>query len=509
MSARLGVQLGCVILGVAAALSAASSQQGPSRQVQQGALDAVVYVDANGCVDQQPRAGTGFVFERTGQIITAHHVVGGCSSVFVTYPAAVARSQRRFPTTVGRVYASGDLAILQVAAPPATPVLRRAPQPADRVQEHAGLGFQNAELSADALPVTFSPSRETSLDAFLPHEAQQELSRNRSLIDTHRDVLRFNRALEPGMSGGPIINDAGAVVGIVAGGLKAGTVPASWGWPAEWIANLLVSQERTDTPVTIVGSFFTLHDLAAVSAAARSNRTIRCGDLEFSYRGRRAFEEVVPGSDDQQRLQIITGASRPSDLYDLQFDVWRHAASGATALLPAGYAISVENGACVARSQTGPFQQVLWGRSAQPADMQIAAQMFEQGIMSPRVPYTFLWQWDPILTKFAIDNFGQPNLMAGPISQTRSDGLVFTRKGVVHAKTQIGLQGPTANSFETLATRSGAFMGAGTINDNVPPQLYLCIGNQWLGAGCDQMYAYFKEWTHFVLSTQLSTYPVF
>jgi hypothetical protein len=52
-------------------------------------------------------------------------------------------------------------------------------------------------------------------------------------------------------------------------------------------------------------------------------------------------------------------------------------------------------------------------------------------------------------------------------------------------------------------------MGAGTINDNVPPQLYLCIGNQWLGAGCDQMYAYFKEWTHFVLSTQLSTYPVF
>src|SRR5262249_25411231 len=144
-------------------------------------------------------------------------------------------------------------------------------------------------------------------------------------------VLRFNRQLEPGMSGGPIIDPAGAVIGIVAGGLKAGTVPASWGWPADWIANLLVSQDPTNASLSIAGTFFTLRDLATVSSAIRSGRTIRCGYLDFSYRGRRSYQEVSRGSDDQQRLQIIAQKSNAQDLAQYQFDVWRHDASGATA----------------------------------------------------------------------------------------------------------------------------------------------------------------------------------
>ncbi len=281
MSARWLIRLGAGTSGVLVALAAAHSQGGPSQQIQRQALASVAYVEADQCRDRQPRGGTGFVFERPGQIITAHHVVGGCSTVVVTYPERVVQGPRRFPATITRVYASGDLALLAVATPPPTQALRIASSTPDKTKVHVGVGYQNGELSPEAVAVTFSPSDETRLNAFLPVDAQQELSRSRSLIDTNREVLRFNLALQPGMSGGPIINQSGEVVGIVAGGLKAGTVPASWGWPAEWLASLLTSRESTDTPVFTAGIFFTLRDLRTIATAIQTDRTIRCGALDF------------------------------------------------------------------------------------------------------------------------------------------------------------------------------------------------------------------------------------
>lgn len=181
----------------------------------------------------------------------------------------------------------------------------------------------------------------------------------------------------------------------------------------EWIANLLVSQDPTSAPVSIAGTFFTLHDLATVSSAIKSGRTIRCGYLDFSYRGRRSYQEVSRGSDDQWRLQYIAQKSNPQDLAQYQFDVWRHDASGATALMPADFEISTSGGACVARAMVGPFQEVLWGVPAQQMELQGAAQAFELSVMQPRAPYQIGWTWDTVLTKFALDNNGQQNLVAG------------------------------------------------------------------------------------------------
>ncbi|MEA2841043.1 MAG: hypothetical protein QOF41_2373 [Methylobacteriaceae bacterium] len=482
-------------------------QPAPSMRTQQGALDSVVYVEAQQCPDNQGRAGTGFTFENAREIITAHHVVGGCSAVTVTYAQADAGGQRRFSAAVTRIYSSGDLAMLQVANPPAAPALKRTARPIDKTQAHVGLGFQNGELSADGIAVTFSPSQESRLNRFLPAEALQELTASGSLIDINRQVLRFNRALQPGMSGGPIINAAGEVVGIVAGGLKAGTVPASWGWPSDWIDNLRSSKEAANISVSTARTFYTLRDLSALSTAIQTGRTIRCGDLDFSYRGRRPYKEVVRGSDDQQRLQIILQFADSSDVDPLMFDVWAHAASGATALMPTGYEIRKESDLCVARSQRGPFTQLLWGRYAQALDIQSAAQAFES-MMFSRVPNVTAWNWDQYLTKFPVDAFGQVNYLAGPSAQTRSDGLVFTRKGLVLGQTSQGLQGPVANSFETLAARNGSFMGVGTINHTMMTRFFECQATQWSGQDCNQVRANFREWLHFVLSTQLSTYPV-
>jgi len=403
MTFRLVVPLGAGLLTSIAVFSAAFSQNHLIRQAQTTALASVVYIESKGCSDQSTRGGSGFVFEHAGQIVTAHHVVGGCSDITVLFPEGSVAGSRLFAASVRNVYPAGDLALLTVNNPPPTPALQLATPPPDTTSIFAGLGYQNREISPDGLPVTFSPNPETRLSHWLPVPAQQELTRSGSRIDTGRAVLRFNAQLEPGMSGGPIINDTGKVVGIVAGGLRAGTVPASWGWPSEWLASLLSSDEPRNSAVKVAGTFYTLADLTRIRTAAQDGRKITCGELEFTYHGRRPYRDIAASSDDQPRLAIITQASRPEDLDQLQFDVWVHHASGATALMPAGYQLSYENGVCVV--EAGLLHQVLWAKNAQWNELQQTANNFELSVMSPRVPYPFGWELDPILSKIAIDNF--------------------------------------------------------------------------------------------------------
>lgn len=473
------------------------AQDGPSLETRRKVLQSLVSVRATDCVDQTSRAGSGFALNTPGAIVTAHHVVGGCRKVRVTYEGGDPGSSRLKAATIARILASGDLALLEVQDPPAVPALALSPRPADRSQKHAGFGFQNAQPSADDLLVTFSSSSDILSD-ILPEEARRELGSIRSPIDLRRKVLRFNVALQPGMSGGPIIDAAGHVVGIVAGGLKAGAAPASWGWPSEWVNDLLKSSEPPNLPVQVAGAYFSLSEMTAVASALQTGRKIACGSLQLLYAGTRRFEDLARGADDQPRLQYILAAStRPhSELNRFEFDVWTDQKSGATAVTPSGYAIRKEGDVCVARSSKGPFSQIVWGTDARD-HLQAAAVaiQFEQQVMLPRVPYMHGAEIDQVLTTQG--------------AQFRMNGMIFYRKGFTHPKERPTPPWPPrlAHSFETLIAKSGTFLGVGTVNDEYPPQLLACVRANFNHPSCAGILGHLQEWTHFILATQLSTYP--
>lgn len=474
------------------------AQDGPSFQVREAVLKSLVYVRASNCSDNTDRAGSGFALDGPGTIITAHHVVGGCRNIRVTYEGLPAQTQRSWPATIQRVLSAGDLALVSVAAPPSVPALKLAPPPPDPNRTYAGFGYQNAQLTAGDQLVTFSTGARRLSD-ILPNEARKELERNNSAINFDRAVLRFNVALQPGMSGGPIIDANGRVIGIVAGGLKAGAAPASWGWPSEWISSLQTSTEQTSQNVTIASSYYTLSEMNAEAAAIQSDRNITCGVLTFSYRGTREFPDIARSSDDQQRLQYIMAVStRPlSEIESLKFDIWVHKQSGATVVTPAGYPLTQQGDVCTVRSSSGPFSQVVWGtRATDPMQVQQVSQQFELGIMFPRAPYQYGFQLDFALTT------------QGP--QLRENGMVFNRKGFTQPKAQWvpGMPPPPfAHTFETLIAKTGTFLGVGTINDDLPPALQLCIQTRGQAPGCASVVQHVREWTHFILATQLSTYP--
>lgn len=475
------------------------AQSQPSLAAREKALRSLVHISASGCPDGD-RSGSGFVLENPGTVITAHHVVGGCNQISVRYEGAPAGTPQR-TAQVSRVLPKGDLAMLAVAAPPTVPVLALAPPPPNRANSYAGLGYQNGQISGGDILVTFSTGS-SQLAAILTPQLIVELNRLDSPIDTGQAVLRFNSALQPGMSGGPIIDADGGVIGIVAGGLKAGAAPASWGWPAASIVTLKTSTAAIDQTIRNGRAYYSLRELRQVTSVQNTRDKISCGNLTMSYYGTQQFKDLFPSADDQMRVRHIMSISTMSvaELESLSFDIWVHKYSGATAVVPAGYAMSVDNGICRVATLDQQFQQLIWGGGATTQlEVQQISTQFENLVMVPRVP-SFGFQFDPQLTTFL------PTGMPGP--NYRDNGLVFNRKGFMSPK--MPYQGPATpilHSFETLIARSGTFLGVSTINDEVSSDLPRCLQIGMQNPSCANTRLHVRNWTHFILATQLSTFP--
>lgn len=495
---------------LAGLLCAAAAAQAPSYDTRERVRLAVVQVTAFDCEGTGSRRGSGFALEQPGQIVTAHHVVGGCKGFNVRYEGVKDDAGRERPARLERVLSSTDLGLLRVDAPPAVPTLRLAAGAAARDQGHAGFGYGLGVPTASDKNVRFASGAHRLRD-ILPPAAADELARNASPIAMDADVLRLDAPLEPGMSGGPIVNAAGEVVGVVAGGLKAGASTASWGWPGEGVRRLLVSAEPTGKALRSATIYYAETDFTQVSRALAQGRRLRCGDLEFSDNGQRPLSELIRGADDWPRVQHIMNLSReaPQALGEARFQVWVSRPSGATALVPAGYTLTQEGSTCVARSRTGPFQLLVWSAATPtPADVQWRSTEFEQRILGPRLPQTFGLQIDPQLTTFIT----APNGIVAPGPQVRDNGLMFNRKGFMLAKRPPQFPGetvPLAHVFHTLVARSGAFLGVATVNAEINPLLTTCGTPMQPAYGCVGAQAHLAEWTRFVLATQLSTFPVY
>jgi hypothetical protein len=478
----------------------ACAQSQPSMATREQALKSLVHLSAQGCPDGD-RSGSGFAIEKPNTIVTAHHVVGGCSKINVRYEGAAGGTPSK-QAKVTRVLPKGDIAMLEVIDPPPVPVLAIAPPPPNHANTYAGLGYQNGQISGGDVMVTFSSGR-PELASILTPQIIIELSKLNSPIDTSQSVLRFNVALQPGMSGGPIIDMNGAVIGIVAGGLKAGAAPASWGWPATLINALKTSTASISQPVRTGVAYYSLSELQQVNSAYNSREQIKCGNLRLTFRGTQPLQNLLPGADDAARVRHIMNISTMSDseLRTLKFDIWVEKRSGATAVIPAGYEITNESGVCLIATEDDQFKQMIWGGPATtPQEVQQISAQFENLVMAPRVP-TYGFQYDPQLTTLS------PNGMPGP--NFRENGLVFNRKGGMSPKVPFyGPQTPILHSFETLIARSGTFLGVGTINEEVTRDLSRCL---LVGMGdrtCAGTRQHVRDWTHFILATQLSTFPV-
>lgn len=472
-----------LILGVGLILPLGGRAEVPMSVTKNAAM-AVVLVQARKCSGNAPsRDGTGFAVNSQGEVVTAYHVVAGCKEIEVWYEFSDKQPYRK--STIARVLKRQDLALLRVSDPPTSAFLTVADTlDPDKDLKALGYGLGSPSLSDLDLRVAFGNAL---LSQILPTENMQDLAQ--TSIDTSQTIIRFSRPLMPGMSGGPIFDAQGRVVAVVAGGLKSGTVSSSWGWPAKMVAFLRQSNEVPDQNVSLSGTTYAF-------AVERGNaQTVTCGKLTFVKGNSLSFAEAAATSDDTAKLQMTVGFSGVprNEIEGFRFQTWVHPESGATVVVPAGVELLEEGQTCIAKTNDGIFQLVIRAEPAEDQfDVQRVSTDFESEVVHPQ----------------AIPNIGSApdNVLTQGLPITRRDGLVFNRKAVFVGK-QILAPGRfhVIHQFETLMARSGSFVGIVMTNNNVE-QCYNAYGQLVL---CSASPHYLRRWAHFVLATQMSTYPIF
>lgn len=140
--------------------------------------------------------GTGFVIDPQGHVLTADHVVTGASSVTVKFQDGVTVSAR----VLGQDE-STDVAVLKVNPSPANvPALT--------------LGSTSSLVVGDTLAVVGNPfGYNRSLSTGVVSALDRTIEAPNGWLIPH--ALQTDAAVNPGNSGGPVLDAQGAVVGIV------------------------------------------------------------------------------------------------------------------------------------------------------------------------------------------------------------------------------------------------------------------------------------------------------
>jgi putative serine protease PepD len=187
------------------ALSAGATSTGTRQEVASKALTATqIYKQASAGVvaikavtSQGADSGTGIVLNDKGLILTNDHVVSGASSL--TVAAKGSSSLTRSATLVGEE-ANDDLALIKV--------------------DPSGLGLKPLTLasskSAQVGDSVYAIGNPYGLDETLTRGIVSALGRSISAPNGAQitGAIQTDAALNPGNSGGPLLNDGGQVIGV-------------------------------------------------------------------------------------------------------------------------------------------------------------------------------------------------------------------------------------------------------------------------------------------------------
>ena len=143
--------------------------------------------------------GTGFMVSREGMLLTNHHVVEGADELTVKFIDADTRKEHTVPTRVIAKDARRDIALLQCEVGE----LRVKP-----------LVMADSDLAktGDSIVAIGNPGFGTKV---LTHTATEGIISSENRMLAGQKFIQTSAAVNPGNSGGPLLNRSGKVVGMV------------------------------------------------------------------------------------------------------------------------------------------------------------------------------------------------------------------------------------------------------------------------------------------------------
>jgi S1-C subfamily serine protease len=159
----------------------------------------VIETSATGAFGQQATGiGSGFIYNSNGWILTNRHVVEGASSLTVTLADG-----RQFTGTVAQIDSTNDLAVVKIDA---------TGLPTATIGTSANLQIGQLTLAIGDPLGQFSSTLTTGVVSGL--NRQIDAGSGRSLGEQLTNLIQTDAAINPGNSGGPLVNSAGAVIGV-------------------------------------------------------------------------------------------------------------------------------------------------------------------------------------------------------------------------------------------------------------------------------------------------------
>lgn len=208
-AACLGLLLGCLALPALPAqtpdyLSFHTEDEANNIEIFKAASPSVVYVTNSALrrnfyslnIQEIPQgAGTGFVWDKSGLIVTNFHVIRGANRVTITL-----HDQSTWDAEVVGLAPGKDLALLRIKAPPE----KLVPLP---------LGDSSLlEVGRKVIAIGNPFGLDTTMTVGVVSALGREIN---SLTDRKiRDVIQTDASINPGNSGGPLINLQGELIGI-------------------------------------------------------------------------------------------------------------------------------------------------------------------------------------------------------------------------------------------------------------------------------------------------------
>ena len=193
-------------------------------EVVDSASDAVVTVAVSSTSFRGPSAGSGsgFVIRQDGLIVTSAHVVDGASSVTVIFS-----DETEATATVVASDAEHDVALLDVAETGLTTLTLAEELPS------VGSVVISMGTALGEYPNTVTVGVVSGLDREIT--ASDGMPFN---VETLTGLIQTDAALNSGMSGGPLLDPAGYVVGVNAA-VTQGAQGVAFAVPAEVVADLI------------------------------------------------------------------------------------------------------------------------------------------------------------------------------------------------------------------------------------------------------------------------------
>ena len=140
-------------------------------------------------------SGTGFVVENN-YVVTAHHVIDGCDSIVVRH------KHTDYETVIAATDPKNDLGLLKLAQPIGANAALRTGKPLRLGEFVAVYGYPLAGLLSKSASVT------------------QGNVNSLAGIGNDSGTIQYDAASQPGNSGGPLLDSAGNVVGMINAGLN-------------------------------------------------------------------------------------------------------------------------------------------------------------------------------------------------------------------------------------------------------------------------------------------------